>query len=186
MAKTAKTVSAWKQKKAYVIVAPDNFESQEIGHTLASDPSRISGRTAKVSLGDLTGDRSKQYLTVVFELTDVNGDRVNTKFKKFYMAEGYLKSRIRKGSSKLDYMTESAFGGVKVKLKMMVLSRNRITTPQRKQIIGTINDILGRHRSVSFEQFLQAVIFGKFGTEIYKSIRTICAISRVEVYELKV
>ncbi|MCX6695750.1 MAG: hypothetical protein NTU61_05595, partial [Candidatus Altiarchaeota archaeon] len=139
-----KTVSTWKQKKLYTILAPENFDSQEIGHTIASEPEKIIGRTVKISLDELTKDRSKQYLIVVFEASDVKGDKVHTKFKKFYISEGYLKSKVRKGSSKVDYMTESSFGGVEVKLKMMILSRHRITTPQRKQILGDVNNILER------------------------------------------
>jgi len=182
----AKTVSAWKQKKLYTIVTPENFDSQEIGHTIASDPSQVAGRTINISLEELTKDRTKQYLTLVFELIGVAGDRVNTKFKRFYVSEGYLKSKVRKGSTKLDYMTSLNVGGATVKLKMMVLSRGRITIPQRKQIISTIVDILSRHKGNSLDQFLQSMVFGKFSTEIYKTIKAVCPISRVEIYELEV
>jgi len=181
-----KTVSAWKQKKLYTIVAPENFDSREIGHTIGAEPEKIVGRTVKISLGELTNDRSKQYLIVVFEISEVKGETAHTKFKKFYISEGYLKSKVRKGSTKLDYMTDFVLGGINVRLKMMVLSRHRITTPQRRQIVSTIVEILGRHQSNRFDQFLQAIIFGKFGTEIYKTIKTICPISRVEIYELQV
>jgi len=182
----AKTVSAWKQKKAYTIVAPDNFDSQEIGFTIASDPGKIIGRTVSISLGELTQDRAKQYLNIVFRLSEVRGDKVHTTFKKFSISEGYLKSKIRKGSSKIDHITSAVFGGVNVKLKMMVVSRNRITAPQRRQIMGVISEILEKHKPNSFDQFLQSIVFGKFGTEIYKRIKAICPINRVEVYELKV
>ena len=182
----AKTVSTWKQKKLYTIVTPENFDSQEIGHTIASEPDKILGRTVSVSLEELTKDRSKQYLTILFELSDVKGEQVSTKFKKFYVSEGYLKSKVRKGSSKLDYLADVSFSGVNARLKMMVLSRHRITGPQRKQILASIANTLNKHRSTNFDQFLQAVVFGKFGTEVYKNIKTICPINRVEVYELKV
>jgi len=181
-----KTVSAWKQKKLYTIVAPENFDSQELGYTITADPEKMTGRTVKVSLDELTGDRAKQYIILVFSLVDVKGDKVYTKFKKFYMSEGYLKSKVRKGSTKIDYMTDFTFGGMNARLKMMLLSRHRITSPQRKQILSEVSNILERHKANNFDQFLQAIVFGKFGTEVYKRVKAICPVNRVDVYQLEI
>ena len=106
-----KTVSAWKQKKLYTILAPENFDSQELGYTITADPEKMKGRTVKMSLDELTGDRSKQYIILVFSLDEVKGDKVQTKFKKFYMSEGYLKSKVRKGSTKVasQFQTRRAY-----------------------------------------------------------------------------
>ena len=98
----AKKISSWKQKSKYTIIAPENFENHELGDTLAKDSKQLIGRTVDVSLRDLVGDKSKQHLKLVFEVNDVEGSKANTQFKAFTANPGYLRSKVRKGSSKID------------------------------------------------------------------------------------
>jgi len=38
-------------------------------------------------LGELTNDRSKNYLNIIFEIFEVKGDKANTRFKKFFIPQ---------------------------------------------------------------------------------------------------
>ena len=100
----AKEISSWKQKTLYRIIAPENFESKEVGNTLASDPKNLIGRRIDVSLKELTDDKTKQHLKVILEINDVKEDRALTKFRMFSASQGYLHSNVRKGMSKIDYI----------------------------------------------------------------------------------
>jgi small subunit ribosomal protein S3Ae len=182
----AKTVTSWKNKKIYTITAPDNFDYQEVGETLASEPDKLIGRTINISLGELMGDRSKNYMNLVFEVADVKGDKAHTKFKKFFIPEGYLRSKVRKRTQKIDYMKDILFGERKVRVKIMVLSRHRISDVQETQIKERIAAVLSEHSNIEADKFVQQTLFGKLGTEIYKRIKTVCPIMRVEVYEIDI
>jgi len=180
-----KTVTPWKSKKVYLIIAPEIFDHQEIGETLTSDPEKLKGRTVCVSLGELVDDRSKNYLNMVFDIHEVNGDKAHTRFKKFFIPSGYLRSKVRKRTTKVDYLSDITVGGNKMRVKIMVLSHHNISVVQKTDIKAKIAEVVGEYTSGKPEKLIQQTLFGKLGTEIYKKIKTICPIMRVEVYHLE-
>ncbi len=182
----AKKIDSWKRKGTYEILAPGNFEHRELGITMANAPNDLIGRTAGVSLSDLTQDKSKQHLKLVFEIVNVNGEKANTKFKKFDVNRGYLRSKIRKGSSKIDYITDLNVDSAKIRIKIMVISTNIIKTGRKKEITQMISTVLTRYENTNFDQFIQLALFGKLGGEIYRKIKRICPIRRVEIRQISV
>jgi len=181
-----KTVSSWKQKKVFEVVAPDYFNSKVLGDTLAADPNKLIGRTIRTSVKDLTGDRSKQYLNLVFEISNVSGSRAHTRFKQFGVSTAYLKSKIRKGMNKVDYTGDLTLSDKKVRVKIMVAARKSTTAANKKEITELIKKILNEHKSDTIDKFVQGIVFGKVGTEIYHKVKKITSIARVEIQQVKV
>ena len=181
-----KVVSIWKTKKPYTLLAPENFERQEIGSTVASDEKHLIGRTVNVTLGQLTNDRSKNYLNLIFEVYDIKGDKALTRFKNFYIPVGYLRSKVRKKTKKVDTITILQIGEQKVRVKIMALSRYKISDVQRRNIKTKVAEVLTEHAGDNLDKLVQQTLFGKVGTEIYKKIKAVCPITRVEVHEIDV
>lgn len=182
----AKKVSSWSQKSIYKILAPEDFEYQEIGTTMVVDPKNLIGRTIDVSLRDLTGDKSKQHLKVVFEINDMKNKEAHTGFKVFKTDSGYLKSKIRKGMSKINYINSLNLDSSKVKIKIIAMTNQNIQTSQKKDIIAKISKILESYKGSKLNDFAQATLFGKLGTEIYHGVKQICPIRRIEIEEVRV
>jgi len=180
-----KSISSWKQKKSYSIVAPESFNSQPLGQTLAADVKSLVGRTATVSAKELTNDKTKQQFDLTFVVTDVSGDVAKTKFKKFSISSGYLRSKVRKRMTKIDYISNFTFGGEKAKVKVMVAAGRQASSQQKKQIASKITAILDAHKENKIDDVVQMIIFGKLGTEIFHSIKNICQIHRVELQEIR-
>lgn len=178
-------LTGWKQKRHYIIQAPEKFEYQTLGTTIALDPKLLVGRTISVSLSDLTSDRSKQHLMILFEIYEVAGDKAKTHFKNFSLQSGYLKSKIRKGMGKIDYQSDLSFSDEKVRVKVTILTPQRVTSPKRSDIVSGMSKILGKYNNTKLDEFVQQVLFGKIGTEIYRRIKKICPINRVEIIEIK-
>jgi len=180
-----KAVSSWKSKKRYTLAAPDYFEGRVLGSTIADDPGKLAGRTVKVNMKMLIDDRSKQYMNIIFEVDGVDGENAKTRFKRFFIDRGYLKSKIRKGMTKLDYskLLKTSDGAVKVKI--MVAASRGLTVSQKRQLTDKVTEVLTTHETDSTEQVVQLVVFGKLGTEVYHALKKMCRISRVEVMELK-
>lgn len=181
-----KKVTSWKSKKVYSIISPELFESKEIGTTIADDPKKLLGRTVNVTVGELTKDRSKNYLNLVFEIHDVKSDKAHTRFKKFFIPVGYLRSKVRKKTKKIDYFSDIKLGKENVRVKIMALSRHKVSDIQKTQIKDAIDQVVKSHNKDSVEKMAQKILYGKTGTEIYKSIKQICPIMRVEVHQLEV
>ena len=71
-AKTRRRVrDTWKEKSWYTIKTPVNFEDKEIGETPARDPDYLIGRGVEVTMRELSGDFSKQYIKLRFEIDNV-------------------------------------------------------------------------------------------------------------------
>jgi small subunit ribosomal protein S3Ae len=181
----SKKAAGWKEKKLYALIAPENFESQEIGTTVSSTPDNLVGRAFNVTLGELIKDRSKNYMNLVFEISDVNGDRANTRFKNFFIPTGYLRSKVRKKTKKIDYSSEVRLNDVRVDVKLMVLSRHKVSEEQRSEIKALLKEFFGELEKDSLNDFLHKVFFGKLGTEVYKKTKTVCPIMRVEIYRIE-
>lgn len=181
-----KSISSWKQKKVYEIVAPDYFDSKLLGETLSADPTKIIGRTISVSVKDLIGDRTKQHITLVFEASNVSGLRVHTKFKAFEISYAYLKSRVRKGMKKISYIGDLSLADKTVRIKVMVAAGKSTTVANKKAINSEIKKTLEAHKPDTIDKFVQAVVFGKAGTEIYHKVKKITPVSRVEIQEVRV
>jgi len=185
LAMAKKTVTSWKGKKVYPVLAPENFEFKEVGETLASEPEKTKGRTVNVSLGELLGDRSKNYLNLVFEVEEVKGGKAYTRFKEFFIPIGYLRSKVRKRTTKIDYLRDLDVGGEKMRIEVMVLSHHKFSVVQKEEIKARMAEVITEHSSGKPEKLIQNTLFGKLGTEIYKRIKAICPVTRVEVYHLK-
>jgi small subunit ribosomal protein S3Ae len=182
----AKEMSSWKQKTLYKIVSPENFESREVGSTFASDPKNLIGRRVDISLKELTEDRTKQHLKVILEVTDVKEDKAYTKFKIFEANQGYLHSKVRKGMSKVDYIGFIDLQDGRVRVKIMAVTHKNAKSSQRKEILARITKTMEGYKNLTLNDFVQATLFGKLGTEIYHNSKNICPISRVEVEEVKI
>ncbi|MDD5111844.1 MAG: hypothetical protein PHG85_04820 [Candidatus Altiarchaeota archaeon] len=178
-------LTGWKQKRPYIIQAPEKFDYHELGTTISSDPKLLIGRTISMSLADLTSDRAKQHLLVVFEVIEVAGDKAKTKFKRFGIQAGYLKSKIRKGMSKIDYQSDLIIADATLRIKIIVLTSQHLTTPKRKDIASSIGRVLAKYKEATLDEFVQQVLFGKIGHDIYKKVKKICPVGRVEVFEIK-
>jgi len=186
MARRRKIIS-WKQKQIFTILAPKDFEYKEIGNCVAKEPENLIGRTVDVSLFEILGDKAKQHMKIIFEITDVKGDKANTRFKRFEINPGYLRSKVRKGASKIDTTTElNLKDDTRIQMKITTIANQHISTPKEKDIRSKIFKIIESYRDLKLDEFVQQVIASKVGGNIYKEVKKISPIKRVEVEEIKV
>lgn len=175
----------WKEKTMYRVIAPESFDQQEIGATLSSDENSLRGRTVEVSLKDLTGDKTKQYLKVVFEIFKVEDGKAKTRFKKFYTSSQYLRSRIRKGMSKIEPETKLKLSDAAIWIKVVIATQKKIQTSKSIDMNKRVLAILEKHKDLKLNDFLQMALFGKLGTDIYHNIKKISPTKRVEIEEIR-
>lgn len=182
----AKEVSSWKQKKEYRILAPENFDNKEVGVTFGSDEKHLIGRKVDVSLKDITDDRSKQHLKLGLVITHVEDGKAHTKFKEFKVDSGYLHSKIRKGVSKIDYITFMNFSDGRVRIKLVAVTQGKASMSAKKEILSRMAKTLESYSNASLNDFVQATLFGKLGTDIYHNAKEVYPINRIEIEEVKV
>jgi len=113
----------WKMKKWYSIIAPKVFGEVSLGSTPAYDVTQTIGRRVETTLYDLTGDFSQVYVHLYFKIVSNEGDRLITRFVGHELSRDYLRSLIRRKSSKVNSVFDvTTKDGYVVRVKGLVLT----------------------------------------------------------------
>jgi len=102
-----RSVSRQKQEKRwYTVLAPEQFDRVELGETPADESEKALGRTIETTLGDIRNDASENNTKLTFKIHEVASDTAYTEFIKHELTRDYLRSLVRRGSSKIEaYVT---------------------------------------------------------------------------------
>ncbi|MEE1150774.1 MAG: 30S ribosomal protein S3ae [Methanobrevibacter sp.] len=178
----------WEEKSWYTIKTPVNFEDKEIGETPAKDPELLIGRGVEVTMRELTGDFSKQYIKLRFEIDNVAGNVANTKFTGHKTTTDYVRSMIRRGTSRID---ASAVVKTKddrlLKLQVLAVTIRRAKSSQQRFMRKTIEELLIEAAAEkSFDELVTVCVNGKLASEIYHNAKKIYPLKRVEIIKSKV
>ena len=178
----------WKEKSWYTIKTPLMFEEKEIGETPAKDPELLIGRGVEVTMRELTGDFSKQYIKLRFEIENVAGDVANTKFTGHKTTTDYVRSMIRRGTSRIDASAVvTTKDDRKIKLQVLAVTIRRAKSSQQRYMRSVIEDLLREAASEkSFDELVKVCVNGKLASEIYHKAKKIYPLKRVEIIKSKV
>jgi len=103
-ARRRRVKDTWKDKQWYKIVTPKEFGDADIGTTPARDSSMLLKEQWNPH-EELSGDFSKQYIKLFFQIKDVAGETANTDFVGHQVTSDYVRSMIRRGTSRIDAIT---------------------------------------------------------------------------------
>jgi len=183
-----KKIDAWKTKTLYEVFAPRMFGEAKIGETIASDASNLIGRVLETTVKDLTNDFSKQHIKLRFQIADVKGDRVYTKFKGHSLSRDYMRSQIRRKTTRVERVTDvETKDNQKLRVKTIALAVGRAQTAQEKLIRKIMADRVAKAaKKLNLDQFVQEVVLGKISSDMYKAANKIYPLKRVEVRKVKV
>lgn len=176
-------VDGWKSKQWYNIVTPGMMGQQEIGETISNEPELLLGRVIEVTLGDLTNDMSKYNVKLVLKVDQVGGDSAYTKFMGHELTRDYLRSLIKRQTSmitaNLDVITKD---GYKIRIKPTCFTVKRARSSQIKAIRQYMTSIVQRRAYESdFNTFIQDAVLGKLSAQIYRDVKTLYPLRRVEI-----
>jgi small subunit ribosomal protein S3Ae len=178
----------WKEKSWFTIKTPVNFEDKEIGETPAKDADLLIGRGVEVTMRELTGDFSKQYIKLRFEIDNVAGNVANTKFTGHKTTTDYVRSMIRRGTSRIDASAVvKTKDDRKLKLQVLAVTTRRAKSSQQRYMRKTIEDLLIEAAAErSFDDLVHVCVNGKLASEIYHNAKKIYPLKRVEIIKSKV
>jgi len=183
-----RVVDKWKTKTWYSVIAPDMFENKEIGQIPADDDSKLLNRIVRVSLGDLTGDMTQAYTTLLFRVNDVKGKSAFTKLVGHELSPSYLRSLVRRKRDVIhDVVDVETKDGVKLRIKTSLYTAKKASNPAKTAVRNAARtEIIARAKEMDFAAIEQEIVFGKFSSRIYKAIKKIIPIKRVEVRKTEV
>jgi len=179
----------WRLKKWYEVIAPSVFGNVSLGTTPADDPRKLIGRVMETTLYDITGDFSMVHVHLYFQIIDVDEESLKayTRFKGHELARDYMKSLIRRKSSKVqgiyNVVTKDGYG---LRVTGVVLTTYRCKTSQKKAIRKIMGEIITRKASeLSLDELVKAMLFGQLANDIFEKAKKIYPLRKVEIYKSK-
>lgn len=182
-----RSVSRQKQEKRwYTVQAPEEFGREKLGETVADEPEKALDRTIETTLGDLKNDASGNNTKLTFKISEVASDTAYTEFIKHEMTRDYMRSLVRRGSSKVEaFITVLTTDDYRVQVQPVALTTKSADESQEKAIRRTMIDIVkeaGAERT--FDDFVDSVVEGRLSSAIYNEAKTIYPLRRVEIQKM--
>jgi small subunit ribosomal protein S3Ae len=183
-----KIVDTWKSKTWYTVLAPQMFESKEVGQIPATEDAHLMNRIVKVSLAELTGDMSQSYVNLLFRINEVKGKTAYTKLIGHEISAGYLRTLVRRRRNVVNEVVDvESKDGVKVRIKVSIFTARRVSSPVKTALRNSTRDeILLRVKDMDFQQLAQEMIFGKFSATLFNRLKKLCPVKRIEVRKAEV
>jgi small subunit ribosomal protein S3Ae len=173
-------------KRWYTVFAPEQFDREELGQTVADEPEKIVGRTIETTLGDLTNDAGANNTKLTFKITDVGSDSAYTEFVKHELTRDYLRSLVRRGASKIDAtVTVLTTDDYRVRIQPVAFTTKKADRSQEQAIRRVMIDrVEAAAAERTFEAFVDGIVEGRLSSAIYGEAKTIYPLRRVEVQKL--
>lgn len=183
-----KVKDKWKAKEWYSVHAPRMFNEAEIGETPSADPAYVIGRTAEVTVQDLTGDFSKMHIKLRFKVTSVEGHDAKTAFIGHDLTSDYVRRLTRRRKTKTDHVVDVVTkDGFTYRIKTMSIADRRIQSSQEdamRRVIGETLVAIGQERTLS--EIVKDIVSGDLAKELARACRIIIPIKRIEIRKSEV
>ena len=177
----------WRGKDWYSVVAPSYFGGTELGSIPADAPSKLLGRIVDATLYDLTNDFAHQYLKMYFQVIEVDGKIVRTIFKAHEYSRDYLRSLVRRKTTRVDVILDvTTKDGFQLRLAVVAFTLGRVRTTQEQAIRALMKKIVEeRSNALTFDQFVQEIVLGKIASDVYNEAKKVTPMRHLGVRKSK-
>ncbi|MFA6214139.1 MAG: hypothetical protein WC717_02570 [Candidatus Micrarchaeia archaeon] len=186
----AKVVDKWKMKSWYTLVAPEMFDSKEMGSVVSSDEANLINRKVKIGLGDMLDSfsQSTAYTSMYFRIKEVKGNSAHTAFIGHELVPGYVRTLARRRRSVMNQVDDVVTkDGVGVRIKMICVSGLKVSEAVRADVRrGISQTVRALVSQMDFPTLAQEMVFGKLPAKLYASVKRMGPIKRVEIRKSEV
>jgi small subunit ribosomal protein S3Ae len=181
-------VEGWKAKSWYKVYTPDNLGKSFIGDTIANDAESVVGRVMQTTLGEITNDYARQNVKMRFRVANVAGDSAYTEFIGHEMTRDYLRSLVKRRTSRIDcHIPITTKDGKKVELTVTCYTLTHANLSQVHAIRSMITQQVTEWATGGdMNQLLGGIISGEISKELFKVLKLVFPIRRVEIIKSKV
>jgi len=186
--KTRKIKDKWKEKKWVSVSAPDSFNNVHIADIPITDEEKAKGRVIEVTLFDiLKGDPSQYQYKLYFQIDKVVGEKATTIFKRYEYAKEFLRSLIRRGSSKINFVIDTKTkDGYIFRIKVLALSHRELNSSRKHALRLVARKIIEKTvPNMTIDEFVQASCYNKINSDIMAAAKKIIHLRHVGLEKVK-
>jgi len=178
----------WREKRWITVNAPDSFNNVPIGYVPITDDENASGRVLEVTLYDiLKGDPSQHQYKIYFQIDKVDGEKASTIFKRFEYSKEFLRSLVRRGSSKINFIIDvKTKDGYIFRIKVIALTHRQLNTSRKHALRLIARDVINKQvPDMTIEQFVQATCYSKINSDIMAAFKKVIRVRHVGLEKVK-
>ena len=178
----------WREKKWITVNAPDSFNNVPIAYVPITDDENAPGRVLEVTLYDiLKGDPSQHQYKMYFQIDKVQDEKASTIFKRFEYSKEFLRSLVRRGSSKINFIIDvKTKDGFIFRIKVIALTHRQLNTSRKHDLRLIARDIINKTvPEMTIDQFVQATCYGKINSDIMAATKKVIRIRHVGLEKVK-
>jgi len=177
----------WRSKAWYTVLAPPYFGNVELGSIPADESEKLLGRVIEATLYDITGDFAHQYMKIYFQIVKVEGKTAHTMFKGHEYSRDYLRSLIRRRTTKVDgIFNVTTKDGYRLRVAVCAFTLSRIKTSQETAVRKIMAKIVEeKSKALTLDQFAQEMVLGKIASDVYNEAKKIVPLRHVGVRKSK-
>ncbi len=178
----------WREKRWVTVNAPDSFNNVPLAYVPITDDENAKGRVLEVTLYDiLKGDPSQHQYKIYFQIDEVDGDKATTIFKRYEYSKEFLRSLVRRGSSKISFsMDVKTKDGYIFRIKMIALTHRQLNTSRQHALRLLAQDVLNKTiPNMTIDQFVQATCYSKINSDIMAAFKKVIRVRHVGLEKVK-
>lgn len=178
----------WREKKWVTVIAPDSFNNVPIAYIPITDEENAKGRVIEVTLYDiLKGDTSQHQYKIYFQIDKVEGDKATSIFKRYEYATEFLRSLVRRGSSKITFVSEvKTKDGYIFRIKIIALTHRQLNTSRKRALRLIAKEVMEKTiPQMTIDQFVQATCYGKINSDIMAAAKKVIRMRHVGLEKVK-
>ena len=183
-----KVKDKWREKKWVTVFAPDSFNNVPIAYVPITSEETAKGKVLEVTLYDiLKGDPSQHQYKMYFQIDKVEGDKATTIFKRYEYAKEFLRSLIRRGSSKIEYVLDvKTKDGYIFRILVLGLTHRPLNTSRQRAFRLIAKDVMEKTiPQMTIDQFVQATCYGKINSDIMGAAKRVIRMRHVGLEKVK-
>ncbi len=183
-----RTKDKWREKRWVTVHAPESFNVVPIAYVPITDDENAIGRVLEVTLYDiLKGDPSQHQYKMYFQIDKVDGDKASTIFKRFEYSKEFLRSLVRRGSSKINFIMDiKTKDGYIFRVKVIALTHRQLNTSRQHALRLIVRDVINKTvPDMTVDQFVQATCYSKINSDIMAAFKKVIRVRHVGLEKVK-
>jgi len=186
--KTRKIKDKWKEKRWVTVLAPDSFNNIPVAYVPITSDKTAVGRVVEATLFDiLKGDPSQHQYKLFFQINKVTEEKATTVFKRYEYAKEFLRSLIRRGSSRVNFVIDAKTkDGYVFRIKILTLSHRELNTSRKHALrLEAKKQIERIVPQMTIDEFVQAACYGKINSDIMAATKKIIRVRHVGLEKVR-
>jgi len=177
----------WRLKEWYDVYSPPYFGEMVVASIPCDDPGKLLGRVVETTLYEITNDFAHQSIKLYFLVVNSKDHRADTVLKSHEYATDYLRSLVRRGSTRVDgILNVKTKDQYVTRMSVVAFTRDRINASQEHGIRQVMRQIVDdRAAALNYGQLAHEAVLGKLGSDIYNLAKKIAPLRHVGLRKSK-